>query len=72
MQWLADNWLLVLFGGGMIAMHLFGHGGHGGHGGGNAKGGGGCGGDKTRKTADTTADQPGPDTHPHTRDAANV
>ena len=35
MQWLADNWFLVLFGGGMIAMNLFGHGhggGHGGHG----------------------------------------
>lgn len=35
MQWLADNWFLVLFGGGMIVMHLFGHGhggGHGGHG----------------------------------------
>jgi hypothetical protein len=32
MQWLLDNWILVLFGGGMIAMHLFGHG-HGGHGG---------------------------------------
>ncbi|GAA6178415.1 MULTISPECIES: hypothetical protein [Sulfitobacter] len=31
MQWLAENWFLVLFGGGMIAMHLFGHG-HGGHG----------------------------------------
>ncbi len=34
MQWIIDNWLLILFGGGMIAMHLFGHGhGHGGHGG---------------------------------------
>lgn len=32
MQWLAENWFLVLFGGGMIAIHLFGHG-HGGHGG---------------------------------------
>ena len=32
MQWLAENWFLVLIGGGMIAMHLFGHGGHGGHG----------------------------------------
>ncbi len=31
MQWLLDNWILVLFGGGMIAMHLFGHS-HGGHG----------------------------------------
>jgi hypothetical protein len=33
MQWLLDNWILVLLGGGMIAMHLFGHGhGHGSHG----------------------------------------
>jgi hypothetical protein len=32
MQWITDNWLILLFGGGMIAMHLFGHGGHGGHG----------------------------------------
>lgn len=29
MQWLLDNWIWVLLGGGMIAMHLFGHGGHG-------------------------------------------
>lgn len=33
MQWIIDNWLLLLIGGGMVAMHLFGHGGHGGHGG---------------------------------------
>lgn len=32
MQWLLDNWIWVLLGGGMIAMHLFGHGSHGGHG----------------------------------------
>lgn len=25
MEWLSENWLLVLFGGGMIAMHLGGH-----------------------------------------------
>lgn len=31
MQWILENWFLVLFGGGMIAMHLFGHG-HGSHG----------------------------------------
>lgn len=32
MQWILENWILVLVGGGMIAMHLFGHGhGHGGH-----------------------------------------
>lgn len=29
MQWIIDNWLLLLFGGGIIVMHLFGHGGHG-------------------------------------------
>ncbi len=33
MEWLLDNWVLVLFGGGMIAMHMFGHGGHGKRGG---------------------------------------
>jgi len=31
MQWVTENWLILLLGGGMIAMHLFGHG-HGGHG----------------------------------------
>ena len=34
MQWIVDNWLILLLGGGMVAMHLFGHG-HGGHGGGH-------------------------------------
>ncbi len=30
MQWMIENWLLLLVGGGMLAMHLFGHGhGHG-------------------------------------------
>ena len=30
MQWVIDNWVLVLLGGGMVAFHLFGHGhGHG-------------------------------------------
>jgi len=29
--WLVENWVWLLFGGGMIAMHLFGHKGHGGH-----------------------------------------
>ena len=36
MQWVLDNWFLILFGGGMIAMHLFGHGGHGSKKGANA------------------------------------
>ena len=32
MEWLAENWVLVVVIGGMAAMHLFGHGhGHGGH-----------------------------------------
>ena len=35
MEWFSQNWVWVLFFGGMIAMHLFGHGGHGGHGGEN-------------------------------------
>jgi len=26
MQWIIENWLVVLVGGGMLAMHLFGHG----------------------------------------------
>jgi hypothetical protein len=30
MDWLVENWVLVLVFGGMAAMHLFGHG-HGGH-----------------------------------------
>ena len=30
MEWLSENWVLVLLFGGMAAMHLFGHG-HGGH-----------------------------------------
>lgn len=50
MQWIIDNWLLLALGGGMIAMHMFGHGhghgkgkgGHGGHGGTGGRDGGGC------------------------------
>lgn len=33
MEWIFDNWILLLLIGGMIGLHLFGHGGHGGHGG---------------------------------------
>lgn len=29
MQWAFDNWIWILFGVGMVAMHMFGHGGHG-------------------------------------------
>jgi len=28
MSWIVENWLVLLFGGGMLALHLFGHGGH--------------------------------------------
>ena len=31
MDWLAQNWIWILFGIAFVAMHLFGHGGHGGH-----------------------------------------
>jgi len=40
MDWLSQNWLLVLFFGGMIGMHLFGHKGHGKSGGRGCCGGG--------------------------------
>jgi len=35
MEWLAENWIFVIFLAAFVAMHLFGHrhGGHGGHGG---------------------------------------
>ena len=32
MEWLAQNWVWLLFAIAMIGMHMFGHGGHGGHG----------------------------------------
>jgi hypothetical protein len=28
MEWINENWLWLLLGGGMVAMHLFGHRGH--------------------------------------------
>lgn len=34
MEWFAENWILILLGGAMVAMHLFGHG----HGSGHKKG----------------------------------
>ncbi len=43
MEWIGENWIWLLLVGGMIGMHLFGHGKHGGGGGG---GGGCCGGGK--------------------------
>ena len=39
MEWLANNWILIAFAIGMLAMHLFGHRGHGGHGGRSRHGG---------------------------------
>ncbi len=33
MDWLAQNWIWVLFAVAFVAMHMFGHGGHGSHGG---------------------------------------
>ncbi len=47
MQWIVDNWLVLLLGGGMVAMHLFGHG-HGSHGGHGR-------GDRTRVSTDEKA-----------------
>jgi hypothetical protein len=32
MDWLAQNWIWILFAVAFVAMHMFGHGGHGGHG----------------------------------------
>jgi hypothetical protein len=32
MQWLSENWVLIVVAIAFVAMHLFGHGGHGGHG----------------------------------------
>ena len=51
MDWLAQNWIWVVFFILFIGMHLFGHGGHGGH--------GGCGGGHDRRPA--VGEQPGQD-----------
>lgn len=56
MQWLLDNWVWVLFGGGMIGMHLFGHGKHGG-----GKSGGGCCGESAPVKPEATAIPPAAD-----------
>jgi hypothetical protein len=52
MEWLAQNWLWILFAVAFFGMHLFGHGGHGGHGGGH--------GDRRddRESTDRGEDQP--------------
>lgn len=51
MEWLTQNWIWVALIGGMLAMHLFGHGGHRGHGGNR----GACGGGHDRRGRDPTA-----------------
>ena len=64
MQWIIENWLLLALGGGMIAMHMFGHGhghgkgkgGHGGTGGHGSRGGGGCCGGKAGCKAEEEAE----------------
>ena len=59
MDWLAQNWIWVVFFALFIGMHLFGHGGHGGHG-------GGCGGGHDRQPE--SEEQPGkgtPQGHQH-------
>ena len=57
MDWLAQNWIWLLFGVAFVAMHLFGHGGHGGHGG--YGGHGGHGSDPTRRRNVSDATPPG-------------
>lgn len=52
MEWLTENWIWVALIGGMIAMHLFGHGGHGGHGGNHGSRGGGHGNQDDRRGPD--------------------
>ncbi len=42
MEWITDNWIWLLLGGGMVGMHLFGHGRHKGQGGAHGGGGMGC------------------------------
>ena len=54
MEWLAQNWVWVLFFAGFIAMHMFGHGGHGGHG-------GHCGGHGGPKPGGKDGTQPAPE-----------
>ena len=61
MQWLLDNWIIVLLVAGFIGMHLFGHGGHGGHGGGHRRG------KHKHDDAETTEDVPDK-TQPHSHD----
>ena len=58
MEWLAQNWVWILFFVGMIAMHMFGHGGHGGHSGGRADT------KPKRKNSEQRSSEPGPE-HKH-------
>ena len=54
MDWLAQNWIWVLFSIAFVAMHLFGHGGHGGH-----RGHGGHGSDPSTRRDASDATAPG-------------
>lgn len=64
MQWLLDNWILVLLVGGMIGMHLFGHRGHGGHGGGHGR--------AKHKPEDADTDDVAHITRPHSHDNKDI
>ena len=60
MEWLAQNWIWVVFFVLFIGMHLFGHGGHGG------RGGGCCGGrDDQRPTEGAQPGKDKPQGHQH-------
>jgi hypothetical protein len=54
MNWLAQNWIWILFGVAFAAMRVFGHGGHGGHGGGHGSEQNGRGGASDAQPARTT------------------
>ena len=58
MNWLAANWLWVVFGLAFVALHLFGHGGHGGNGG-----------DRDRKVSQSDDDDIEPRSPPDDRNA---
>ena len=58
MQWLALNWVWILFLGGMIAMHVFGMGCHAGHGKHNRRRGDAQDGEKTEATAEAQSRPP--------------
>lgn len=66
MDWLAQNWIWVVFFALFIGMHLFGHGGHGGGGGHGDHGGcGGGGGDDQGPTDKEQPRKDAPQGHQH-------